>query len=197
MRHLQIVCLALALLLPSSTHTHAEQAAGTVLYFKSGKEVYLLLAEHANSSRGWAGFGGGDQEGENYAQTAARKTHEETRGHFASAQILASIKGQTPLMDGTYATYFAEVPFVPIPVIEQTEIPKEADLDAYGERSAFAWIPFSAVEPYLQEDIDRKKQYPIDAKYLPAESTVPLFWPIWLTNMRKGVIEKTLPWIAE
>ena len=81
MRHFHNGCLALALILASSIHARAEQPAGTVLYFKSGKEVYLLLAEHANSSRGWAGFGGGDQEGENYAQTAARKTHEESPGY--------------------------------------------------------------------------------------------------------------------
>ena len=197
MRRFQVVCLALALILVSSMHARAEQPAGTVLYFKSGKEVYLLVAEHANSSRGWAGFGGGDQEGESYAQTAARKTHEETRGYFASEQILAKIQGQAPLMDGSYATYFAEVPFVPIPVIAQTVIPEEADLDAYGERSAFAWIPFSAIEPYLREDIDRKNRYPIDARYLSVGSKMPLFWPIWLTNMRKGVVEKALPWMAD
>ena len=39
----------------------AEQAAGMVLYFQSEGEVYLLLAEHAESKRGWAGFGGGAQ----------------------------------------------------------------------------------------------------------------------------------------
>ena len=37
------------------------QAAGMVLYFQSEGEVYLLLAEHAESKRGWAGFGGGAQ----------------------------------------------------------------------------------------------------------------------------------------
>ena len=60
----------------------AEQAAGMVMYMQSGGEVYLLLAEHAGSKRGWAGVGGGDREGETIAQTAAHKGSEESRGYF-------------------------------------------------------------------------------------------------------------------
>ena len=62
----------------------AQQPAGMVLYFQSGDEVYLLLAEHAGSQRGWAGFGGGPREGETVAETAAHTTEEESRGggHF-------------------------------------------------------------------------------------------------------------------
>ncbi|MDA0711103.1 MAG: hypothetical protein O3B73_12935, partial [bacterium] len=52
----------------------AEGPAGSVVYFKSGGEVYLLLAEHRESTRGWAGFGGGAREGETVAETAATKT---------------------------------------------------------------------------------------------------------------------------
>ena len=32
----------------------AERPAGIVLYFKSGGEIFLLLADHRESDRGWA-----------------------------------------------------------------------------------------------------------------------------------------------
>ena len=90
----------------------AERPAGTVVYFNDGNETYILLAEHANSSRGWAAFGGGDMEGESYLQTAVRKTHEETRGYFTADFISKNIDNNTPLLDGNYATFFVKIPFL-------------------------------------------------------------------------------------
>ena len=55
-------------------------------------------------------------------------------------------------------------------------------------------IPYSAVEGYLQEDIDRKKKYTIDPAYLPAGSQTQWFWPLWLGNMRKAMVTQALPW---
>ena len=52
-----------ALLVALAATTDAEPPAGMVLYFQSGDEVYLLLAEHAGSQRGWAAFGGGSRAG--------------------------------------------------------------------------------------------------------------------------------------
>ena len=170
----------------------AQQPAGMVLYFQSGDEVYLLLAEHAGSQRGWAGFGGGPREGETVAETAAHKTEEESRGYFKRGDLLDKIKGQEPLMDGDFASYFAEVDFVPVQRVMNNPVPKKND--AYLERSTFAWIPYSAVEGYLQEDIDRKKKYTIDPAYLPAGSQTQWFWPLWLGNMRKAVVAQALPW---
>ena len=170
----------------------AQQPAGMVLYFQSGDEVYLLLAEHAGSQRGWAGFGGGPREGEMVAETAAHKTEEESRGYFKRSDLLRGIGDQEPLMDGDFASYFVEVYFVPAPAVMNHPVPEETD--AYLERSTFAWIPYSAVEGYLQEDIDRKKNYTIDPAYLPAGSQTQWFWPLWLGNMRKAVVTQALPW---
>ena len=136
---------ALCMILLSHYTIRAEAPAGMVLYFKSGGEVYLLLAEHAGSQRGWAAFGGGDREGETMPQTAAHKTFEETRSYFSRTELEAKIKGQKPLMDGSYATYFAEVDFVPAQRIMNNPVPKEDD--AFGERSTFAWIPYSSIAP--------------------------------------------------
>jgi ADP-ribose pyrophosphatase YjhB (NUDIX family) len=170
----------------------AETAAGMVLYFQSGGEVYLLLAEHAGSQRGWAGFGGGAREGETPAETAAHKAHEESRGYFKDADLLKQIKDQPPIMDGTFASYFAEVSFVPAPRVMSHPVPK-AD-DAYQERSTFAWIPYSTIEGFLQQDIDRARKYLVDPAFLPAGSETQWFWPIWLGNMRQAFVTEALPW---
>ena len=170
----------------------AEPPAGMVLYYQSGGEVYLLLADHAGSDRGWAGFGGGGREGETIDETAAHKAEEESRGYFKRADLLQRIKGQKPVMDGAFAAYFAEVPFVPAPRV-MNHTPPEAT-ETYLERSAFAWIPYSTIEDYLKEEIDRTKKYPVDAVFLPAGSKTPWFWPVWLGNMRKAYTSNALPW---
>ena len=183
-------CAAVLLLLCGQIA--AEVPAGLVVYFQSGGEIYLLLAEHAGSHRGWAGFGGGPREGETTAQTAAHKGEEESRGYFRQADLLAALEGQAPVMDGEFASYFAEVAFVPAPAVMNHPVPEQND--AYLERSTFAWIPYSAIAEYVAEDIDRKKKYPIDAAYLPAGSETGWFWPIWLGNMRRAVVTDALPW---
>ena len=170
----------------------AEAPAGMVLYFESGDEVYLLLAEHAGSQRGWGGFGGGPRAGESVAETAAHKGEEESRGYFKRADLLAMIKDQSPIMDGDFASYFVKVNFAPAPAVMQHAVPE--DNDAYLERSTFAWIPYSAVVPHLGQPIDRKKKHMIDAAYLPAGSETQWFWPIWLGNMQKAASAGSLPW---
>jgi len=172
----------------------AEKPAGTVIYFKDQNETYILLAEHAGNSRGWAAFGGGDMEKETYLQTAARKTHEETRGYFPTNYILKKINHKTPLMDGSYATFFVEVPFVPIPRIQNKLLPDTSNLDAYTERGTFAWIPLSIIADYFSTDIDKTKEYTIDPTYLPKNRETDHLWPIWLKNMRKGYLQQQLPW---
>jgi ADP-ribose pyrophosphatase YjhB (NUDIX family) len=170
----------------------AEAPAGMVLYFESGGEVFLLLAEHAGSGRGWAGFGGGPRDGESVAETAAHKGEEESRGYFKSVDLLKIIKDQAPVMDGDFASYFVRVDFVPAPSVMNHPVPEEND--AYLERSTYAWMPYSAVAQFLQADIDRKKKHMIDPAFLPAGSETQWFWPIWLGNMRKAVATQSLPW---
>ena len=186
---LAIVSVMFALL---GVAAEAEPPAGMVLYFQSGSEVYLLLAEHRGSDRGWAGFGGGAREGDTVAETAARKAHEESRGFFKRDDLLGRIKGREPLMDGEFAFYFAEVPFVPAPSVMHHPVPEKND--SYQERGAFAWIPYSAIEGYLGEDVDKARKYPVDQAFLPAGSQTQWFWPIWLGNMRTAVTANALPW---
>lgn len=194
MKRIAVFVVASLVFLQSNASAEAPPA-GMVLYFQSQGEVYLLLAEHAGSKRGWAGFGGGAREGETLAQTAAHKGEEETRGYFKRADLLKKIKGQKPVMDGDFASYFAEISFVPAQRVMNNPVGEnQEDRDAYLERSTFAWIPYSAVAGYLKEDIDRKKDYPIDPAFLPASSETQWFWRPWLGNMRKAVVANALPW---
>ena len=192
MRLKRIVLRSVTLALSFYSTASAEQAAGMVLYFQTADEVYLLLAEHAGSTRGWAGFGGGPREGESAAQTAAHKGEEESRGYFKRADLLQRIEHQPPVMDGDFASYFAAVPFVPAPRVMNHPVADSSD--AYLERGAFAWIPYSGIERFLQQDIDRTRKYLVDPAFLPAGSETQWYWPIWLGNMRQAVVMQALPW---
>jgi len=185
-----IFCLGVIFLLAGSAF--AQGPAGTVVYFYSGGEVYLLLAEHHDSKRGWAGFGGGAREGETVAETAATKTEEESRGYFKREDILKKVKDLKPVVDGDFATYFVEVLFVPVQRIMNNPVPEGND--AYLERSIFAWIPYSSLAGLLNEDLDRNKQYMVEPDFLPAGSETQWLWPAWLRSMRKAVATNVLPW---
>ncbi|MFT5368423.1 MAG: ADP-ribose pyrophosphatase YjhB (NUDIX family) [Candidatus Latescibacterota bacterium] len=188
-----VLCWGMALLLCGGAF--AEGPAGTVVYFQSGGEVYLLLAEHHNSRRGWAGFGGGAREGETVAETAATKTHEESRGYYKKEDILEKIKGLKPVVAGDFATYFVEVPFVPVQQIMNHRIPDEEN-DAYSERSTFAWVPYSTMADFLNEDLSKNRliKYMVAPTFLPAGSETQWLWPAWLRSMRAAVATNTLPW---
>ena len=188
-----IWCFGVSLLMLGSTF--AQGPAGTVVYFKSGEDVYLLLAEHHNSRRGWAGFGGGAREGETVAETAATKTEEESRGYFKREDILEKVKKLKPVVDGDFATYFVEVPFVPAQRIMNHPIPDESN-EAYFERSTFAWVPYSALAGFLDEDLSKNRlvRYMVDPAFLPAGSETQWLWAAWLRSMRKAVATNTLPW---
>ncbi len=189
-----ILCIVVLMMLPS-IKSSAENPAGAVLYLESGGEVYLLLAEHARGERGWAGFGGGPRDGETIAETAAHKVEEESRGYFNREGVLKKIEGQSPIYDGDFGFYFVQVPFIPAQRVMNNPVPE--DTDSFKERSTYAWIPFSAVESYLKDDIDREKKYEIDPAFLPAGSRTNWFWIAWLRNMRKATTEKAFPWDKE
>ena len=173
----------------------AERPAGggIVLYFDSGDQIFLLLADHPGSERGWAAFGGGLQEGESAEETAARETEEETRGYFLRADLLNAIREQEPVLDHNgFALYFAEIPFVPAQVVTNNPLPK--DDKSYKERGPYAWVPYSELEPYLKGPVNAENRYPIEGRLLPGDRDTSWFWPVWLGNIRRAVETDSIPW---
>ncbi len=193
MKRAKVLTLIITLCL--SVTVKAENPAGIVLYFKAGAEVYLLLADHSSESaqkRGWAAFGGGANEGESAAETAARETEEETRGYFSRKELLKKIESQEPVCDGRFALFFAEVDFVPALRVANSEVDSEDR--AYVERGPYAWVPYSQIEGYLENEIDPAHRHPIDPRYLPERRYTDWFWPVWLRNIRIALESNALPW---
>lgn len=173
----------------------AEGPAGILLYFKSGNEVFLLLADHSagkDHGRGWASFGGASKDAETAEQTAARETEEETRGFFSREWLLQKIHNQTPVHDGTFSCFFLEIDFVPIPRIDASRLPSNAP--DYAERGPFAWVPFSQVAPYLDSTNTAADKAIIPAEYLPSKTQTNWFWSIWLQNLRIARANGAIPW---
>ena len=195
-----VVCL---IVVGSCFGVQAERPAGMVLYFKSGDEVFLLLADHRKKDRGWAGYGGGPYDGESAAETAARETEEETRGYFLRDDLLAMIKDQEPVIDdGGFALFFAEVPFVPAPLVTNNPLP--SDDESYVERGPYAWIPYSEVQPYLKgpvepeekhpEEKHPEEKHPIEERLLPGKRYTSWYWQVWLGSVRQAVETNSIPW---
>jgi 8-oxo-dGTP pyrophosphatase MutT (NUDIX family) len=170
----------------------AEDPAGIVLYLTTDHEVYLFLADHTvDTDRGWAGFGGGGEDGETPAETAARETEEETRGFFDQDDLLKGIKGSEPVFDGTFYLFFLEIGFVPALRI-QNNLPASDEV-TYRERGPYAWIPYSEVARYIETE-DPVQKGSIDWKFLPEGTHSDWFWNVWLQNMRNAHSVGALPW---
>ena len=188
-RKLFFVCLIVA---GSCFGVEAERPAGMVLYFTSGDEVFLLLADHREKDRGWGGYGGGPYDGESPAETAARETEEETRGYFLRDDLLAMIKGKEPAIDNGFALFFAEVPFVPAQLVTNNPLPN--DNESYVERGPYAWIPYSELEPYLKGPVEPGEKPAIEKRLLPRQRTTSWYWPVWLGSVRRAVETNLIPW---
>ena len=185
-----VICLVLV---GSCFGVEAERPAGMVLFFKSGEEVFLLLADHREKDRGWAGYGGGPYDGESPAETAARETEEETRGYFLRDDLLAMIKDQEPVIDdGGFALFFAEVPFVPAQLVTNNPLPNGNE--SYVERGPYAWIPYSELEPCLKSPVEPEERPPIEKRFLPRERHTSWYWPVWLSSVRRAVETNSIPW---
>lgn len=190
---LKRLCIIWVIIVVPCFGVHAERPAGIVLYFESGGEVFLLLADNLESDRGWGAFGGSPQEGENTAETAARETEEETRGYFLRGDLLNMIKDQEPVIDHNgFALYFAEIPFVPAQLVTNNPVPDDDKF--YIERGPYAWIPYSKIEPHLEGPVNTDKGYPIEERLLPHERNTSWFWPVWLGNVRRAIETKSIPW---
>ena len=94
--------------------------------------------------------------------------------------------------DSTFALFFAEIDFVPAPLV--TNHKPETEDRSYTECGPYAWIPFSEIERCIQTKVDGTMKYSVDKKLLPLGSKTDWFWPAWLGSVRKAAEANSLPW---
>jgi len=157
----------------------------------TGDEVYLLLADHKGSKRGWGAFGGRAESGENPMETAARETEEETRGFFKKEELLKKLKSKTPFIDDDFFMYFLEIDFVPAQRVTNNDL--SAGGKDYRERGPFAWIPYSDIKKYLTSPVKGQRHY-IDKNFLPKKAKRDYFWKTWIDNMVGAYKSQSIPW---
>lgn len=170
--------------------------AGITLYSVVDGKVLLLVADHAGSNRGWAGFGGASNPAETSYQTAARETEEETRGYFKRDRLLQQISGQYPTFSGFYSSYFAEVPFVSIEqLLQETQ---QVTAGIMREREYYAWIPLQALTPLIcaerLPDEPADNSLLVSPEHLPDQLNGEKFWVLWIQNLRDAHQQNNLPW---
>jgi 8-oxo-dGTP pyrophosphatase MutT (NUDIX family) len=170
----------------------AEGPAGMVLYCCQGQDVFLLLADHADGTRGWGSFGGSALAGETQRDTAARETEEETRRYFSRTWLRGQIAAQLPFMTNGFATYFVAVPFVPAQRIMNNPT-DEMDKSA-TERGCYAWIPFPEIERILLMGKPSSADLQINPEYLPRGCKSVSYWDVWIESMRDAMMRNAFPW---
>ena len=176
----------------ASCSAHANGPAGIVLYYRDGDSVFLLLADHGQSKRGWGAFGGAANPGEDRRETAARETAEETRGYFSRDWLRRQIAEQTPVQSGGFSMYFVEVPFVPAQRVMNNPT-KENDKQMH-ERGCYAWIPFSVIEPAIAKETPSAEELKVNPLYLPRGSNSDSLWGVWVRNMHDAMKQGAFPW---
>lgn len=176
----------------SSSPAHGKGPAGIVLYCRHQGEVHLLLANDRFGKRGWGGFVGGNKEGENSAMTAARETHEETRGYYDQMKLYRKIAEQSPTKLWGCHWYFAEVPHVPAQRIMDHSIPLFRP--AFMETQHYAWVPYSEIEPLLTKRSLKAADLKLNPRHLRANTRSDSFWRVWADNMRQLHLKDAFPW---
>jgi 8-oxo-dGTP pyrophosphatase MutT (NUDIX family) len=172
---------------------YAKDPAGIVLYYSDGESVFLLLADHAKSTRGWSAFGGSANLGETRWGTAARETHEETRGYFLREWLGQQIAEQEPVLSHGYSMFFVEVPFVPAQRVMNNPINKSDK--SMLERQYYTWIPFSELERVLVKEDPSTEDLKVNPLYLPRGSQSDSYWDVWIRNMHDAMKQRAFPWI--
>lgn len=156
--------------------------AGCVLFAKKNGEVVLLLASHVGNTRGFAGFGGKDEEGESVLDTAVRETEEETRGYFKRGWLRGKIGEQEPVVKFGYSMYFVEVPWVDVKVIEGMKLAKKG-AGVMGERDCYVWVPAKDLLRVLDGGKLAMVKGDVGEGILPKGAREDYYWRLWLVQM--------------
>lgn len=162
-----LICLAVAtaalLLAPAACGGPDIDAAGIVAYTRIQGKVYVLLADHPGTGRGWGTFGGHREPGESAEDTAWREFTEETRCLYRD---LVQAPGLPSVTRGTYRSYVLEVPYLPAQVFSSAPAPDGCDAPEYRERGPWIWLPLDVLTRVLT-DGEADGAYEIPRAYLP------------------------------
>ncbi len=164
----------------------AKGPAGIVLYSIYESETFLLLADETDR-RGWCGFGGGDEKGENVVETAAREVEEETRRFFKKEWLKEQIKNQKPLVYNGYSMFFLEIPFISAEKIQSFDL-RENESMVTSEKVNFAWVPCSE----LKEAIETNSLQSPAIKNIETSQTK-FYWDIWFNGIKEAFQNDSLP----
>ena len=144
MRRVILYAATLVALIPALASAQDPPAAsGVILYFENQGSLFLLHADHIDSDRGWGTFGGSIEPGETPRQAAIRELLEETRCVFNETTAARLVAGSDSVVAGDYAAYVVEVPYVPVYLFENLELPQGCQSNIYKERGPYAWIPLA------------------------------------------------------
>lgn len=147
-------------------------AAGVILYSRSQGVTYVLIADHADSDRGWGTFGGHREQGESVPGAASRELHEETRCVY---NIPDDVLTEKPSVErGSFKSYIVEVPMVSTGAFDRDSVSSECKGGDFDERGPWVWIPLSEIVRSLDEG-DASGNFQLRREFIPEGSTTKLW----------------------
>jgi 8-oxo-dGTP pyrophosphatase MutT (NUDIX family) len=160
--------------------------AGVIAYTKIQGETYVLLADHHDSNRGWASFGG-RLDGQPARVAALREFHEETRCVYRGTTVV--FEEDRSVKTPRFVAYVAEVKFVPAYLFAGIKTMQGCTGPQYQERGPWAWVPASSLRESLARGI---QDAAIDKQYLPSGHHGKL-WPVDAENLQMAFEQGLIP----
>lgn len=183
-----------------------------ILYTLYKGNSYLLLANYAERENRWAGFAGNVEwtQGDEALDSAIRNAVGASRCYFSSTELRRSVDSvhfQQPWENPTHVSYFARVPRIEPPVLEDDERPCPEGTAMSKKRPRLRWVPWNA----LRADIELEAATPdaetvrlvSSARHLPGMKGKHFLSPEFTNTMRRmlavserkdSTMEFTLPW---
>lgn len=169
----------------------AQKNAGVIPYFKNGDQIFILIADHRESDRGWASFGGRRHNNETNEQTAAREFHEETKTIFKDQNILKRIKNSPKIEQENFVSFVVEVDFVSVYEIINMSI----EDDEYNERGPYVWIPLPEILRAIKTEING--EFLLLKKYLPKDYQQNKLYKPFVQTMKNLEEDKVLEFFQQ
>ncbi len=160
--------------------------AGVIAHTKIQGKTYVLLADHPDSNRGWATFGG-RLDGQTAKEAALREFHEETRCVYKETTIILEEDRSVKIAD--FVAYVAEVKFVPAYLFAGIDDRQGCTGRQYQERGPWAWVPASSLRKSLSMG---NLNAEIEKQYLPSGHHGEL-WPVAAESLQMALEEGLIP----